>query len=181
MLDCSDIGRSAEVDDVPALVLERGSLTERLKRLAAPKPLAVRVLREGVSETSGVERARLRLDNTSPAYVREVILGPRFEPWVFARTVMPAAALAGEMAPLVELGTHPLGEWLFARDDVCRGPVEVERTRVDAVAGPALSGLTEAAPAAGLLWSRRSLFHVGDVNCLLVSEYFLPPLWRRLR
>lgn len=179
MLEWSDVERCVKEQQPPALVLERGSLTERLRRLAAPQPLSVRVLREGAFEASAIEREYLRLDGVAPTRIREVILGLQCQPWVLARTVMPAAALTGEMRSLVRLGARPLGEWLFARNDVQRGRVDVVRLE-NAATDAAYAGLMEFAPATEPLWGRRSLFYVGAKH-LLVSEYFLPRLWQRVR
>lgn len=173
-LEWDELECGVGVSGAPDLVLERGSLTARLKRLAAPRSLVVRVLREGAFEMMPFERERLQVESKSPVRIREVILGPQSEPWVFARTVIPAEAMAGEMGELVGLGTRPLGDWLFSRDDVQRGPMEVVYVN-DAAANPALFGVTKTA---GPIWGRHSLFHV-DTERLLVSEYFLPLLWQR--
>ena len=177
MPDSGEVELSYAQDQVPALVKERGSLTAQLKRLAAPRRLAVQVLRQGALPISAQERRDLGLAETGLAHVREVILGPAAEPWVFARTVLPAAALKRELAAVEGLGARPLGEWLFSHDNARRGAVTVVRvTRPGAETSVAT--LASIAPGAGPLWGRRSLFYVGAAR-LLVCEYFLPGLWHR--
>lgn len=175
MPDSGEVNLSCADSPVPALVKERGSLTAQLKRLAAPRRLAVRVLRQGEFPISAQERCDLGLAEGGPAHVREVILGPAAEPWVFARTVLPAAALERELAAVGRLDARPLGEWLFSHDNARRGAVTVVRVKRPGTE-PSLATLAAIAPGAGPLWGRRSLFYVGAAR-LLVCEYFLPGLW----
>ncbi len=157
----------------PELVCDRGSLTQRLRDLAAPRPLQVRLLRLGDGRVSSEEGDALGGHVGEPAHVREVALGPASEAWVFARTVIPMSALCGPLGELRELGEQPLGEWLFARDDIRRGPLQVLHSPLPAGAQAAVSG------ALGRVWSRQSRFSLG-AEALLVCEYFLPALWRHM-
>lgn len=172
MLPCVRLAAGIRARDVPPLVVDRGSLTVRLRALAAPIALQVRVLRTGEEEPVARERAAAGLPS-GKAYVREVILGPAGEPWVFARTLIPLPSMDGVMADLGSLGERPLGEWLFTRAGVRRGCLEVARTSLPGGVDEALSDPGEP------LWSRCSCFTV-DAQRLLVCEYFLPALWRRI-
>ena len=57
------------------------------------------------------------------AWIREVQLLGDGQPWVFARTLIPADTLRGRGRRLTRLGTRPLGEVLFTDPGVRRGPV----------------------------------------------------------
>ena len=51
----------------------------------------------------------------------------RRQPWVFARTLIPARTLRGRGRRLTRLGSRPLGQVLFADPKVRRDPVEIAR------------------------------------------------------
>ena len=113
----------------------------------------------------------LRLD--AWAWSREVQLLCGDRPWVFARTLIPAATLNGRGRRLTHLGTRPLGEVLFADPGIHRGPVEIARI----VAGQTLhqrafTGFIEPPDA---IWGRRSVFWIDGLP-LLVCEIFLTDL-----
>jgi chorismate--pyruvate lyase len=153
-------------------LFDAGSLTRRLRR-ACPRRFQVRVLRQGRMRPSREEARALTLRPDAWTWIREVQLLCGDRPWVFARTLIPAATLNGRGRRLTQLGTRPLGEVLFADPGVCRGPVEVARI----VAGQVLhqrafSGFIEPPDA---IWGRRSVFRI-DGRPLLVCEIFLPDL-----
>nr|AGU68062.1 chorismate lyase [Strigomonas culicis] len=173
-------------------LLSRGSLTVQLKALSAavaPPPdgaaaFTVRVLAEGWRPLAADERAALERPAAAdaPGWVREVQLcGPGGTPWVAARTVALATALAGAAAgggppvTLCSLGERPLGAVLFDRDSpFVRGPIAV--TRMTEAALLQLHG--DAGGEDGAHWTRRSLFR-DDARGLsvLVAELFTPAFW----
>ncbi len=107
------------------------------------------------------------------AWIREGQLLGDVQPWVFARTLIPADTLRGRGRRLTRLGTRPLGEVLFTDPGVRRGPVAIARI----AAGQRLHQRAFAADAepSDPLWGRRSLFWIAE-RPLLVCEIFLPDL-----
>ena len=154
--------------DVRSWLLESGSLTARLRRVAGAG-FGVRLLRQEWGKPFAGESALLALPPRRSALLREVLLHCEGKPLVLARTVIPPVALHGEHSGLARLGDRPLGEVLFTY----RG---LERTRLE---------LARIAPADWLhavvleygvdapVWGRRSLYQVDEMS-LSVCEFFLP-------
>ncbi len=151
---------------------EPGSLTARLRR-SVPGGLVVTVLVERWGRPSQDEARAVALPDGRHARIREVLLGSRDTAWIYARTIMPPEALAGDGRRLARLGRTPLGGALFRGRSVVRGPLSIARlTRRDPLARRVPGG------GAGY-WARRSRLWYGDAG-LLVTEVFLPPLLRYL-
>ncbi|HVK99710.1 MAG TPA: chorismate lyase [Dongiaceae bacterium] len=144
-------------------LLDPGSLTRRLIR-ESDGHFRVQVLRQGFLSAYPEERRQLGLELGEWPFVREVALRCHDTPWVFARTLIPAATLQGPAKALTHLGTKPLGAVLFNDPRVRRGPIAVCRLRG--------SQLGEAWREEGEIWGRRSCFYLAGLP-LLVSEYFL--------
>ncbi|MDO6524768.1 chorismate lyase [Motilimonas sp. 1_MG-2023] len=155
---------------------DTGSLTERL--VASCQQFSVRLIGQDFLPVSEVERQALadsKYFNPSANIqylVREVLLCCDQQPWVFARTVIPASTLTGEERQLAELGEQPLGATLFNAASMTRQNLVVaafsSSTQVSRVAQQGFddAGVTT-------LWGRRSLFHLSN-KPLLVHEIFLP-------
>ncbi len=143
-----------------AWVLSRGSLTRLLKQ-ASSGHFRVEVLHQGWGRPTRSEAATLALPPHQRALIREVILHGQGEPWVCARSVIPATTLTGRQRQLKRLGERPLGELLFRDPSLKRSPIQIVRLQQQAGGTP--------------VWGRRSLFYVGG-KPLLVSEIFLPAL-----
>jgi len=109
------------------------------------------------------------------AIVREVELVCYGEPWVFARTLIPARSVQGAARRLTFLGDRPLGEVLFADPHMQRGEVQMARIkprhRLFARATRHMGEVDQ-------IWGRRSLFELAD-KPLLVNEIFLPNMPER--
>ena len=153
-------------------LLDSGSLTQRLCRASAGR-FRVCVLHEGWTRPDRDEARILGLRLAARAWTREVQLLGDDQPWVFARTLIPARTLSGRGRRLTRLGTRPLGQALFADPDVRRGPIEIMRIAV----GQRLHqrALTHLVAPPGVVWGRRSVFRIED-RPLLVCEIFLPDL-----
>lgn len=151
---------------------ERGSLSEWLRAHGAE----LRVLRLRQGRRAGA---------VGPLWTREVLLLLDGRPVVWARSVLDFGALRGPWRALRGFGTLPLGDWLFARADVKRGPVEVRRLgaadplaraaqralrRHASVPREPRESLTDPGPAG---WARRSAF-VRRGCALWLTELFLP-------
>jgi chorismate lyase len=147
-------------------LLDEGSLTARLQAACGDR-LRVRVLRQAWQRPRASERRALGLGAHEIALVREVLLECAGEPWVFARSIMPAATLHGRLRHLRRFGERSLGALLFSSRGLRRDPFEV------ALVDAAHAVLPAAQAQAGPVWGRRSVFRVHG-RPLLVAEFFLP-------
>lgn len=153
-------------------LLEPGSLTRRL-RACCDGQFHVQVLSQKLQRPHRSEAQALRRPAHELALVRQVLLCCDTREWVYARTVIPLPSLRGGLQGLTRLGNRPLGELLFADPGMQRGPIEVSPLRG---ALPGQSHLHETDSS----WGRRSVFTLWG-QPLLVSEFFLPALWRGSR
>lgn len=151
--------------DVRPWLLDTGSLTERLLK-ASDGHFRVQLLRHQWTRPLADERRALGLQSREAAMVREVLLCCRNEPWVYARSVLPARVLRGQHRHLRSFGARSLGAHLFSSPHTERDPFEYAR-----IPGHALPDAL--APADALLWARRSRFYLNH-EPLLVAEVFLP-------
>lgn len=147
-------------------LLDEGSLTARLVE-ASGGSFRVRVLAQGWQAPLPGERRALGLRTGSRALVREVLLECAGVPWVYARSILPAAALDGELRHLRRFGARSLGALLFANPRLERGGFEI------AAVQPADPLLPRAIAPRHALWGRRSVLRLGG-RVLLVQEVFLP-------
>ena len=155
-------------------LVDSSSLTRRLQQHCR-HAFRVQVLHQGWERPLESERRALGVRRRARAWVRQVHLLCDGKPWVYARTVIPAATLHAGQQRLARLGERPLGAMLFADRRVRRGPLEVARiVPGDAMHRAAQGGVQR--PSWGEIWGRRSLFFFGR-RPLLVSEIFLPPLF----
>lgn len=145
-------------------LLDEGSLTGRLR--GQGKGFSLRLLGEGWIERATVPSGL----GAEPYWERQVLLCLDRKPWVWGRTLMPAASLQA-CPELGALGSQPLGERLFREPDLTREAFEL----ADFSASPAFCraleswGLARHRP----LWGRRSLVrYLGSP--LLICEVFLP-------
>ena len=135
----------------------------------------VRLLRQGWARPRYSEGRVLRLRRGGVALLREVELLCDGRPWVFARTLIPAASLQGSARRLTQLGERPLGAVLFSDPAIRRGLTQVARLLPRHPLFQAACAHLQAPPAE--LWGRRTLFYV-DGQPLLVNEIFLPDIPR---
>jgi len=151
---------------------DSASLTLRLQQVSGGD-FRVRLLSQRWQRPLLNERLALAMGHHEYAMVRQVQLICKGEPWVYARSVIPARTMSGAGRQLSKLGSRPLGAFLFARDGVVREPMEIacvhpnEMIYDDATAG---AGVKQQA-----VWGRRSVFRL-EQKPLLVSEFFLPAI-----
>ncbi|MEG3765326.1 chorismate--pyruvate lyase family protein [Alteromonas sp. 14N.309.X.WAT.G.H12] len=144
-------------DKAQSWLLDTGSLTERIEGVS--NHFSLQLVGEGVAPLHADE-TRLLKGEANEYRVREVFLKDGTSPWVFARSVIPAALVSSEFAGL---GTEPLGKRLFNDARFRRGDFELCRIRLPSLCSDATD----------LLWGRRSCFHFQNLE-LLVAEIFLP-------
>lgn len=139
---------------------DQGSLTQRLTR-AANGEFSVRVLSQHWSCPSADEARALNMPVRQIALIREVeLLGRNGEPWVYARSVLPASTLTGRERRLRLLGSRSLGSLMFRDPSLSRSPLVSARLHDE-------QGQT--------YWARRSVFRLHN-KPLLVCEVFLPAM-----
>lgn len=147
-------------------LLDSGSLTARLRRKSQGR-FQVRVLRQSWGLPRLSERRLLDMADREWGLVREVLLCGAGEPWVFARSVMPARSLEGDLRRLRQLDSRPLGHLLFSYPSMERGQYQL--CRMPAAMLPAVAQ----AQSGDALWGRRSRFELAGRG-IMVSEIFLP-------
>lgn len=145
----------------------RGSLTHALKRLSHEE-FRVEVLSQRWGRPQREEGLTLGIDPREQCLIREVVLFGRDQPWVFARSILPAHTLEGSLRRLRRLDDRPLGEILFADPRIRRGTLEATLLH------PGRHGLANLVPLTDQpVWGRRSVFSLARRR-LLVAEIFLP-------
>lgn len=151
-------------------LLDTASLTLRLQRLC-PGRFRVRVLSQQWGLPALDEAQALQMRSGSLALIRQVQLLCDGEPWVYARTVIPATSLRGRLRRLAYLGTRPLGGMLFSDPGMRRAPVELVRLLKGQALHRAATCKLDNCPVE--IWGRRAVFRLAG-SPLLVSEIFLP-------
>lgn len=152
-------------------LLDQGSLTARLKTRCTDEGFRVRLLAQGWGRPLPSEARVLRSRHGMVMLVREVELLCHGQPWVFARTLIPATSLHGPARRLARLRERPLGQVLFSDPRVRRGATEFARLAPGhPLFAVAVSGLAQSPPE---IWGRRTLFFLAN-RPLLVNELFLP-------
>lgn len=145
-------------DALPALepqlldwLLLEDSMTKRFEQQG--KQVSVILLREAFITDELTDDERRLLPEDDRYWLREILLCADGEPWLAARTVVPASTLSGPELALQRLGTTPLGRYLFTSSTLTRDFIEVGRY--------------------DSLWGRRSRLRLGG-KPLLLTELFLP-------
>ena len=153
-------------------LLHTGSLTERLQEQC--RDFKVTVLGQGAEPISKDEATALygEHDTEQQTQVREVILHGDGIPWVFARSLLPAAFVDNCMSEFNALGSRPLGQILFNDARFERQPFDILFCPKGGVLQRQLSDIQAFNPELEL-WGRRSVFSFQEYR-LMVIEVFLP-------
>ena len=141
---------------------DRGSLTDRLIRHSDGE-FRVGILRKHWGRCRPDESKALRIPPHHRVLVREVILYGKQQPWVYARSILPACSLQHSLKYLGRLGNKPLGAVLFSDPFLQRSEIEITCLQP----GDLPVSTTQ------VVWGRRSVFCLQH-QLLLVSEIFLP-------
>lgn len=158
-------------------LLDKGSLTQKLIDKSHGK-FTIQVLDQSIKAVPFSEKKALAIPHRQWAVIREVILYGNDDPWVYARTVIPLSTLRGPLRRLHFLGNQSLGGQLFSNPTMRREPVEVALLAPDYFSQTSLHKARKKIHNMTLVWGRRSVFRVFN-KPLLVSEMFLPDLFRR--
>lgn len=151
-------------------LLDEESLTRRLRERWGTA-FRVRVTAHLWTPPARDEARLLGLKAGTQALIREVQLCDGDEPYVRARTVMPATTLTGKHRQLANLGSRPLGAAIFADPTLRREQLDVAQV---GPGDPVFPDLRERA------WGRRSLFTL-EGKPLIVYEVFLPEFFEGRR
>ncbi|QGY27644.1 chorismate lyase [Pantoea cypripedii] len=140
-------------------LMEEDSMTRRFEQHC--QQVTVQVVREGFIPASELGDEGQQLPEDERFWLREIILCGDGIPWLAGRTLVPESTLNGPEQMLQQLGTRPLGRYLFASSTLTRD--FIEPGQVDE------------------LWGRRSRLRLSG-KPLLLTELFLPasPLYRAL-
>lgn len=138
-------------------LMEEDSMTQRFERHC--RRVTVEPVRETFVTAAEMHGETALLPADTRFWLREIILYGDDEPWLAGRTLVPESTLNGPEAMLQQLGTRPLGRYLFSSSTLSRDFIE--------------PGQVEQ------LWGRRSRLRLSG-KPLLLTELFLPasPLYR---
>jgi chorismate--pyruvate lyase len=156
-----------QLAQVRSWLLDEGSLTRSLIA-ASDGDFAVCRLHQSWQIPLPSERRILGMSTRQLGLVREVALLCHQQPWVFARSVIPAATLNGPLRHLRRLHQQSLGALIFRYPRLGRSQFQLALLAGDHPYIPRQLQQTEAA------WARRSRFRLHNKS-LLVSEVFLQP------
>jgi len=108
---------------VPASIrdwlMEPGSMTRRFEAHCQQVNIEPQQECFITHEQLGVEEAK-HLPFSERYWLREVVLLGDDQPWLLGRTLIPEETLTGPDSALVDLGTLPLGRYLFSSPDLTR-------------------------------------------------------------
>jgi chorismate--pyruvate lyase len=141
-----------------------------------PGQFSVRVLSQRWVKPKIDEAKLLNIPYRQIVLLRQVQLLCGETVCVYARSIIPLKTMRGRHRRLRHLGERPLGAYLFSNPGLRR-----ERQQLAIIASNdslfdiATSGSTQNCEH---IWGRRSLFVI-DNKPLLVSEFFLPALFRK--
>ena len=150
--------------------MDKASLTDKIKALCRAE-FSVQVLYHGFIPAPAIVSKSLKVDAGESVLRREVLLQDGAVPLVYACSLLPESALCGDYAELKQLGSRPLGHWLFSEPALVREPMQYLR-----LPGRLLPHQTGCG---GDVLGRKTLF-MGAGKPFLVSEFFLPALLDRL-
>lgn len=138
-------------------LLEEDSMTRRFEQHC--HQVTVELIRESFITADEIPAEAEFLPADARFWLREIVLCGDGEPWLIGRTVVPESTLNGPEQMLQNLGTRPLGRYLFSSSTLTR----------DFIAPGQIDGL----------WGRRSRLRLSG-KPLLLTELFLPasPLYR---
>ena len=151
--------------EIRSWLLDSGSLTQRLLKTSRGD-FSVRVLQQGWQQPRFSETVLLGMAQRETAIIREVALVCYGKPWVFARSVIPASSIQGNLRRLRKFDDSPLGALLFKDPSMEREAFEIAPIKGASQQIPKQLRCEES------LWGRRSKFTLSG-KPLMVSEIFL--------
>ncbi|WP_340621388.1 chorismate lyase [Xenorhabdus siamensis] len=132
-------------------LMEVGSMTHRFEQHC--HHVTVAPFRECFITTADIGDESEHLPVSEKYWLREIVLYGDNIPWLLGRTVIPEETLTGPDKKLVDVGTVPLGRYLFSGNNLTRDYIQIGQQ--------------------GQRWARRSLLRLSK-KPLLLTEVFLP-------
>lgn len=152
-------------------LLDSGSLTKRLIK-SSNHHFSVQIISQQWSSAQLSEYDLLEVAPRHCCLIREVLLLCHQQPWVYARSVLPASSLTGKLRHLRHFDNRPLGQLLFNTPGMHRSPFQIARLPITSLSLQERLLLNNNNKEPNL-WGRRSRFVIYN-KPLLVSEIFLP-------
>lgn len=153
---------------------DKGSLTEKLQTICTGE-LRVKVLYHSFVACNESAAFSLRINTGDRVLHREVLLCDDETPLVFASSLLPESALIGRFEELRELGSRPLGHWIFSEPILIRSTMHTVEL---ASSSRLFTRFTAKPQPSQILFGRKTLF-TGPAKPFLVSEFFLPSIQDR--
>ncbi|CAQ86019.1 chorismate--pyruvate lyase [Photorhabdus asymbiotica] len=138
-------------DEILDWLMELGSMTRRFEQYC--DHVHVVPFRECFITEEEISDESDHLPISQRYWLRETVLYGDNIPWLLGRTLIPEATLTGPDEKLVDLGTVPLGRYLFSSNKLTRDYIQKGKH--------------------GKRWARRSLLRLSG-KPLLLTEVFLP-------
>ncbi|WP_036770256.1 chorismate lyase [Photorhabdus australis] len=138
-------------DEILDWLMELGSMTRRFEQYCGH--VHVVPFRECFITGEEIADESEHLPTSQRYWLREIVLYGDNIPWLLGRTLIPEATLTGPDEKLVDLGTVPLGRYLFSSNKLTRDYIQRGKH--------------------GNRWARRSLLRLSG-KPLLLTEVFLP-------
>ena len=157
-------------------IFDKGSLTKSIQQCCKGL-FSVEVLTHHFESVADFASAELDISCGETVLHREVLLCDEQEPLVFACSLLPERALCGRYDELRELGTRPLGHWIFTEPVLTRHKMTYTRLMAE---DTLFNRIHNDYAFSGALFGRKTLF-TGALKPFLVSEFFLPGLQSRIR
>jgi len=157
---------------VNAWLHDQGSLTKSIRNVCLQE-FTVKVLLHQFKTAPAAALECLELETGDQVLHREVILCDGDEPLVFACSLLPEKALQGRFEELCEMGSRPLGHWIFKEPALQRTGMQFTQLQDN---NPLFQRLEVYKN--HNIYGRKTLF-TGAEHPFLVSEFFLPALQSR--
>lgn len=161
---------------VRACLFQQGSLTRYLQ-LRCKNGFHVELKSQAWRLPFKDESLSLKLRNRERVFIRESWLMSKNDKLVYARTVIPGKTLQGKARILVNLGTRPLGQVLFADKKIYRS--DIRYANLPAGCDLYICVMDNINKNEDI-WGRQSLFFIQS-RPLLISEVFMPVINRCIR
>lgn len=153
-------------------LLDLNSMTQAMRRITSD--IRVDIIHQSWQRPTASEAKYLVIEPLSSVLIREVYLLADETVWMYARTVIPAAAFKGQEHDLLQALNHrPLGDILYQQPGIYRQQLEI--TRLCAFQPEFQHVIAKYPCQATILWGRRAQFRVFDSR-LSVSEILFPEI-----
>nr|CAA6809951.1 MAG: Chorismate--pyruvate lyase (EC [uncultured Thiotrichaceae bacterium] len=151
---------------------DQGSLTKSIQQVCS-QAFNVKVLIHHFITAPDCALESMQLAKNDRVLHREVVLCDGNETLVFACSLLPEKALQGRFEALYDMGSRPLGHWLFKEPALKRANMQFTQLQGNNPLFERLDGHENKT-----ITGRKTLF-TGAESPFLVSEFFLPGLKNR--